>query len=66
MQGGEMRMDGHFIEGDGKTIQTRTRYFDIGADAFRMQQDRSEDDGKTWDEAVLTIDATRTAATATP
>lgn len=66
MQGGEMRMDGHFTEGNGKTILTRTRYYDIGPDAFHMQQDRSADNGQSWDEAVLTIDATRTAATAAP
>jgi hypothetical protein len=65
LQDGVMRLDGH-SSGDGKTVLTRTRYFDIGADAFHMQQDRSEDDGKTWDEAVLTIDAKRTAATAAP
>jgi hypothetical protein len=65
LQDGVMRMDGR-SSGDGKIVLTRTRYFDIGANAFRMQQDRSEDDGKTWDEAVLTIDAKRTAATAAP
>ncbi len=45
---------------------TRTRYYDITADAFRMQQDRSTDNGKTWEEGVLTIDAKRVAASATP
>jgi len=65
-QGNEMRIEGHFIEGDGKTVLTRTRYYDIGADAFHMQQDRSMDNGQTWDEAALTVDAKRTAATAAP
>jgi len=64
LQNGEMRVDGRYVDADGKTVLTRTRYFDIGAAAFRMQQDRSTDDGQTWDEAVLTIDAKRTAATA--
>ena len=65
LQDGVMHMDGR-SNGDGKTVLTRTRYFDIGADAFHMQQDRSEDNGKSWDEAVLTVDAKRTAATAAP
>jgi len=64
--GAEMQIDGHFTGGEGKQTLTRTRYFAISADAFRMQQDRSADNGQTWDEAVLTIDAKRTAATATP
>jgi hypothetical protein len=64
--GGVMRLEGHFTESDGKTTLTRTRYYDIGADSFRMQQDRSDDDGKNWEEAVLTIEAKRTAASAAP
>ena len=66
LRDGEMRMDGHFTEGDGKTVLTRTRFFGIGPDAFHMQQDRSEDNGQSWNEAVLTINAKRTAATAAP
>jgi hypothetical protein len=30
-----------------------------------MQQDRSSDNGQTWDEATLVIEAKRVAATAT-
>ena len=66
MQGAEMHMDGQFVDPQDKPTLTRTRYFDIGADGFRMQQDRSTDNGQSWDEGVLTIDAKRTAATATP
>ncbi|MGA9335008.1 MAG: hypothetical protein WBV39_12080 [Rudaea sp.] len=66
LQGGELRIDGHFDDAEGKMVLIRTRYYDIGTDSFRMQQDRSEDSGKSWDQAVLTIDAKRTAAVATP
>jgi len=66
LQDGEMRMDGHFTDAEGKTVLTRTRYYDIGADAFRMQQDRSFDNGQSWDENVLGVDAKRTAASAAP
>jgi len=65
MQGAEMRLTGQYNDGDGTTL-TRTRYYDITADSFRMQQDRSTDNGQTWNEGVLSIDAKRTAATATP
>lgn len=64
-QAGEMRVDGYFTDADGKTL-TRTRYFGIAADSFHMQQDRSSDNGQTWEEGSLTIDAKRVAATATP
>ena len=63
--GGEMRLTGAGVDAEGKNYQSRIRYFDIAADHFRMQQDRSYDNGQTWDEAMLTIDAKRTAATAT-
>jgi hypothetical protein len=65
-QSGEMRLEGHTTDAEGNPTVTRTRYFDITADSFRMQQDRSSDNGQTWDEGVLTIEAKRTAATATP
>lgn len=64
-QGGEMRIESSGVDGEGKAYASRTRYFEIGPDHFRMQQDRSYDEGKTWDEATLTIEAKRTAATAT-
>jgi hypothetical protein len=64
-QGGEMRVDGSFSDAEGKTL-TRTRYYGISADGFHMQQDRSSDNGQTWEEASLTIDAKRVAATTAP
>lgn len=63
--GGEMHVDGQFTDADGKTL-TRTRYYGITADSFHMQQDRSSDNGQSWEEGSLTIDAKRVAATATP
>jgi hypothetical protein len=60
-QDGQMRTEGQGTDADGTAILSRTRYFDITPDSYRMQQDRSHDDGKTWDEAVLVIDAKRTA-----
>jgi len=64
-QDGEMHVDGNFTDVDGKTL-TRTRYYGITADGFHMQQDRSSDNGQTWEEGSLTIDAKRVAATAAP
>jgi hypothetical protein len=63
-QAGEMRVDGRFTDADGVTL-TRTRYYGITAESFHMQQDRSSDNGQSWEEGSLTIDAKRTAATAT-
>lgn len=64
-QDGEMHVEGYSTDASGKTL-TRTRYYDITANAFHMRQDRSTDDGQTWEEGSLTIDAKRAAATATP
>lgn len=65
-QGGEMHIEARAGETQGESVLTRTRYFDITPDSFRMSQDRSSDGGKTWDEGTLTIDAKRTSASATP
>jgi hypothetical protein len=64
-QGSEMRLEGNGTDSEGKPYLSRTRYFGITPDAFRMQQDRSSDNGQTWDEATLVIEAKRVAATAT-
>lgn len=58
---GEMRVESKGTDADGTPYLSRMRYFEITPDGYRMQQDRSRDDGKTWDEAVLTIDAKRAA-----
>jgi hypothetical protein len=63
--GGEMHVEGRSSDPEGKPSVIRTRYFEIAADSFRMRQDRSSDNGQTWDEGTLTIDAKRLAATAT-
>jgi hypothetical protein len=64
--GGEMRLDGRSTDAGGKLVLTRTRYTNIARDSFRMEQDRSADNGQSWDDAVITIEARRAAATATP
>lgn len=63
-QDGEMRTTGQGVDGEGKSYASRNRYFAIGPDGFKMQQDRSYDDGKTWEEAAIAIEAKRIAAAA--
>ena len=63
-QGGEMRVSGSGSMPDGKAYQSRTRFYEIAADHFTMRQDRSYDNGATWDEGTLTISARRVAAKA--
>lgn len=60
--GTEMVTMGTGTDRDGRTYATRTRITRISANAFRFQQDRSYDAGRTWDEARLVIDAKRVAA----
>ena len=61
---GEMVFVSQGVDEEGKPYVTRTRYFDITPAAFKYQQDRSADNGKTWDEGTLRIEAKRVAATA--
>jgi hypothetical protein len=63
---GEMLVEGHFTDADGQPTLTRTRYYGITADGFHWRQDRSTDNGQSWEEGSLSIDAKRVAATATP
>lgn len=63
-QNGEMRLNGTGSTNEGKPLLTRSRFFEITPERFRMQQDRSLDNGASWDEAVLTITAKRIAAKA--
>ena len=63
-QGGEMRVSSSGSMPDGKAYQSRTRFYEISADHFTVRQDRSYDNGSTWDEGALTIKARRVAAKA--
>lgn len=60
-QGGEMRLEGSGQTHDGKPVLTRTRFYEISADGFRMRQDRSTDNGASWEEGTLTVVARRVA-----
>ena len=62
--GSEILATGSYVDEDGTLTQTRTRYCQITPMSFRMIQDRSTDDGKTWDEGKLTIDARRSGPVA--
>jgi len=59
-QGDQMLVMGSGTSQEGKRYQTRTHYLAITPASFRMVQDRSFDDGKTWDDAVVTLNARRT------
>jgi hypothetical protein len=61
---GEMHIDAHGTDSDGRAFVSRARFHDIGPQGFRFQQDRSYDDGKTWTEGHLRIVAKRVAAVA--
>lgn len=63
-QDNEMRVDGAGTDAEGKPYLARTHYSAITPDGFRMQQDRSGDNGQTWDEGVLSIEAKRVGAAA--
>jgi hypothetical protein len=64
LKAGQMVVLGQGVDEEGKPFITRTRYYDITAIAFKYQQDRSTDGGKTWDEGRLKIEAKRVAAEA--
>ena len=61
---GRMTVSGRGTDQEGRAYLSRTTISDITPTSFRYQHDRSYDDGKTWDEGVLRIDAKRVAATA--
>jgi hypothetical protein len=61
---GTITQSGKGTDAEGKPYLTRTRFANVTPTSFVMRQDRSSDDGKTWDEAVLTIEAKRVAAAA--
>ncbi len=63
-QGGEMHVAGGGSTPDGKAYLSRTTFSEIGPDHFKLRQDRSYDNGASWDEGVTTISAKRVAAKA--
>ena len=63
-QGGEMHVTGSGAMPDGKPYLSRGRFYEIAPDHFKLLQDRSFDNGATWDEGVVTISAKRAAAKA--
>lgn len=58
---GRMELNGR---GSDPGALTRSRFTEITPTSFKFTQDRSSDDGKTWDEAALVIEAKRVSATA--
>jgi hypothetical protein len=49
---------------EGKPVLFRSRFSDITPASFRWQQDKSSDEGKSWTEGTLRIEAKRVAAAA--
>lgn len=56
---GEMNSTSRGNDPDGKPYLLRTRIYDITAAGFKFQQDRSTDDGKSWTEGTLRLEAKR-------
>ncbi len=63
-QGGEMLVNGTGTMPDGKAYLSRARFYEIAPDHFKLRQDRSYDNGASWEEGALTISARRVAAKA--
>jgi len=61
---GEMHGSAKGVDPQGRAYVSRTRFTSVTADHFRLQQDRSYDDGRTWTEGFLKIEAKRVAASA--
>ena len=61
---GRMLQNGEGTDPEGKPALVRSRFHDITPTGFKWQQDRSTDNGKTWTEGTLRIEARRVAATA--
>lgn len=58
---GAMVVTSRGVDADGKPSLNRSRFFEITPGSFRFQQDRSSDDGRTWTEGVVKMDAKRSA-----
>ena len=61
---GEMVITSRGTDAEGKPILTRSRFHGITASMFRFQQDRSSDDGRTWNTGVLRIEARKVTTVA--
>lgn len=61
---GEMVTTSRGTDTEGKPMLTRSRFHAITPSTFRFQQDRSLDDGRTWNTGVLRIEARKVAAVA--
>lgn len=61
---GAMTMTGAGTDAEGKPALMRARFFDITPTSFKYQSDRSTDGGRTWETAVLKMEAKRVAAVA--
>jgi hypothetical protein len=59
-QGDEMLVTSSGTTPEGRHYRNRTHYLAITPAGFRMVQDRSYDDGKTWDTGAVTLDVRRT------
>ena len=61
---GEMHVEARGTDPQGRSFVLRSLFHDITANGFRLQQDRSYDDGRTWTEGFLKVEAKRVAAAA--
>jgi hypothetical protein len=61
---GEMHIEARGTDSEGRSFLSRGRFHDISPNSFRLEQDRSYDDGRTWTEGFLKIEAKRVAAIA--
>ncbi|HEU5217899.1 MAG TPA: hypothetical protein VFU23_04530, partial [Gemmatimonadales bacterium] len=61
---GAMNQTSRGVDPDGKPYLSRTRIYDITPTTFRFKQDRSYDEGKSWTEGTLVIEARRVSAVA--
>lgn len=59
-QGDEMLMTSSGTTPEGKHYRNRTHYLAVTPAGFRVVQDRSYDEGKTWDTGAVTLDVRRT------
>lgn len=57
--GDEMHIEQRFGVAEGKPALWRIRYYNIQADRFSWIADRSRDDGKTWVQAYMKLEARR-------